>query len=147
MICLPERGIGQGCCDRETLAKPAAGERVTTGGQMRQYRSFVTPDRMVATGTERMPEEQPEEPPRSLVIGRALLVGFGAATVPGIYLGLNFGWAIGVVAGWMGGNVLALTFAYAWFRVDLARQARAAHRARAADSESTDSREDFNRPA
>ncbi|HLS18291.1 MAG TPA: hypothetical protein VK090_00650 [Paracoccaceae bacterium] len=68
---------------------------------------------------------KPDQRSRPSIIGRTILVGFGLATAFGIYLGVQFGWVVGILAGWMAGNALALALAYAWFRVDRSRRARA----------------------
>jgi len=68
---------------------------------------------------------KPDQRSRPSIIGRAILVSFGLATVLGIYLGAQFGWVVGILAGWMAGNALALALAYAWFRIDRSRHAGA----------------------
>lgn len=76
---------------------------------------------MAAPDAQRTPDRRS----RPSIIGRTIIVGFGLATVAGIYLGAQFGWVVGILAGWMAGNALALALAYAWFRIDRSRRARA----------------------
>lgn len=68
---------------------------------------------------------KPDARSKPSIIGRTVIVGFGLATALGIYLGAQFGWIVGILGGWMGGNALALGLAYAWFQIDRSRQARA----------------------
>lgn len=68
---------------------------------------------------------KPDERSKPSIIGRTVIIGFGLATGLGIYLAAQFGWIIGILGGWIGGNALALGLAYAWFQIDRSRQARA----------------------
>lgn len=88
---------------------------------MNQHRNFVAPG---ATRVTPRAAETSSTSRKSLVIGRAIIAGFGFAIVIGIYLSSIFGWIAGIILGWIAGNILTLGFAYLWFRLDRARQIR-----------------------